>query len=42
MLSNIELDRQLKVEQKEIDTFIHKAFDTAKLEFSARMRKWKP
>ncbi|QUM77378.1 hypothetical protein HWV00_14760 [Moritella sp. 24] len=39
MLSNIELDRQLKVEQEAIDSFVHKAFDTVKLEFSARMRK---
>ena len=39
MLSNIELDRQIQVEKEAIDSFIHKTFDRAKLEFSARMRK---
>lgn len=39
MLSNIELERQLKQEMQGVDNFIDKKFDEAKLNLSARMRK---
>jgi len=39
MLSNIELERQLRIEMQGMDNFIDKKFDEAKLQLSARMRK---